>query len=74
MVMVDEANVATFQFTHPGRGATDSLIPADSSGWFQFTHPGRGATVSFASRNRRLVFQFTHPGRGATKPVRGSIG
>ena len=23
MVMADEANIATFQFTHPGRGATE---------------------------------------------------
>ena len=57
-----------FQFTHPGRGATErvNLFVADKS--FQFTHPGRGATsftslVDFACKK----FQFTHPSRGATR-------
>ena len=50
----------TFQFTHPGRGATraDGLIPDEVK--FQFTHPGRGATraqplntAAFVSFNSR---------------------
>ena len=35
----------TFQFTHPGRGATSAeSTTATASFTFQFTHPGRGAT------------------------------
>ena len=57
-----------FQFTHPGRGATQSF-PRFFGLFekFQFTHPGRGATES---RKQLFIdaqmFQFTHPGRGAT--------
>ena len=35
---------ATFQFTHPGRGATIPLQRLGGQAKFQFTHPGRGAT------------------------------
>ena len=34
----------TFQFTHPGRGATETNGEWNISQAFQFTHPGRGAT------------------------------
>ena len=35
-----------FQFTHPGRGATDgNFKPITEHIEFQFTHPGRGATA-----------------------------
>ena len=35
----------TFQFTHPGRGATnDGYLTHIGRYTFQFTHPGRGAT------------------------------
>ena len=34
-----------FQFTHPGRGATDYSERVKREFMFQFTHPGRGATV-----------------------------
>ena len=57
----------SFQFTHPGRGATDiypSLCSSDLL--FQFTHPGRGATQLYPSLIDAYTFQFTHPGRGAT--------
>ena len=57
----------TFQFTHPGRGATLIRQMLLCYSTFQFTHPGRGATYRahyvIAPRNG---FQFTHPGRGAT--------
>ena len=33
-----------FQFTHPGRGATDYILVMSTFLLFQFTHPGRGAT------------------------------
>ena len=34
-----------FQFTHPGKGATDTRTPLQLEAMkFQFTHPGKGAT------------------------------
>ena len=34
-----------FQFTHPGKGATDvSVVLMYLGDEFQFTHPGKGAT------------------------------
>ena len=36
----------TFQFTHPGRGATEQqMLDELTAVTFQFTHPGRGATA-----------------------------
>ena len=58
----------TFQFTHPGRGATllSSLVTLLDM-QFQFTHPGRGATTCpYTNITDDPEFQFTHPGRGAT--------
>ena len=57
-----------FQFTHPGRGATEMLVVVDTMTRFQFTHPGRGATPDFGNYISQdpIRFQFTHPGRGAT--------
>ena len=59
---------SSFQFTHPGRGATaPSALRRASASKFQFTHPGRGATDRPIQPTReRAGFQFTHPGRGAT--------
>ena len=59
----------TFQFTHPGRGATllSSLVTLLDM-QFQFTHPGRGATTCpYTNITDDPEFQFTHPGRGATR-------
>ena len=56
----------TFQFTHPGRGATHSPSDVDALRLFQFTHPGRGATLPLGGFVQTDTFQFTHPGRGAT--------
>ena len=38
--------IATFQFTHPGKGATNQAALQRMREQFQFTHPGKGATVS----------------------------
>ena len=47
---------SSFQFTHPGRGATVIDLPVVSAALvFQFTHPGRGATTLLYS----VVFLFT---------------
>ena len=57
-----------FQFTHPGRGATEESLASMADGEFQFTHPGRGATSDPDAEIPPLLrFQFTHPGRGATQ-------
>ena len=60
--------IYTFQFTHPGRGATGVRHLYDNEDQkFQFTHPGRGATsADLTYRKAEDKFQFTHPGRGAT--------
>ena len=56
-----------FQFTHPGRGATD-----DGSGGNQPHHSFNSRTPGGVRQEQidRLLgiieFQFTHPGRGAT--------
>ena len=57
----------SFQFTHPGRGATPAPLQTKSYCLpFQFTHPGRGATLLIHRCYISMSFQFTHPGRGAT--------
>ena len=43
--MAIRINLQVFQFTHPGRGATQMLMPEGGFFLFQFTHPGRGATT-----------------------------
>ena len=48
----------TFQFTHPGRGATDDAGRRYlGSHPFQFTHPGRGAT-QHAKDERAYLYRF----------------
>ena len=44
MIDIGRIILQTFQFTHPGRGATDLRLLALAGLMFQFTHPGRGAT------------------------------
>ena len=54
----------TFQFTHPGRGATNCTpITASGKTWFQFTHPGRGATNAISKQSKpRICFNSRTPG------------
>ena len=40
-------DTSLFQFTHPGRGATQQTDNRSLREMFQFTHPGRGATFTF---------------------------
>ena len=65
--MMTKKPILTFQFTHPGRGATEPLHPKVWEFKFQFTHPGRGATDKKILKREGVKFQFTHPGRGATR-------
>ena len=69
-VMGTPTEEGEFQFTHPGRGATNLTAEINDEATFQFTHPGRGATNLTAEINDEATFQFTHPGRGATASAR----
>ena len=60
----------TFQFTHPGKGATKppegEIFTFDVS----IHAPWEGCdAVSLTERVTALQFQFTHPGKGATRSV-----
>ena len=61
-----------FQFTHPGRGATNVASAFDGAGAeFQFTHPGRGATgLYFLYRQNEQSFNSRTP--GGVRPQSGS--
>ena len=62
-------NLQGFQFTHPGKGATYSLVHhlCRFSGFNSRTlgrvRPHRGGLCEYCT-----WFQFTHPGKGATRP------
>ena len=59
-----------FQFTHPGRGATDLHSPRSIARDVSIHAPREGCDVG--GRYMDIVtrkFQFTHPGRGATRAV-----
>ena len=56
-----------FQFTHPGKGATDILRFLSSPGLcFNSRTLGRVRPTGPYLRKRFSEFQFTHPGKGAT--------
>ena len=59
----------TFQFTHPGRGATSSLPRSPRlKRSFNSRTPGGVRRSVDSVPSKRTEFQFTHPGRGATIP------
>ena len=45
MTVPSQVGSSPFQFTHPGRGATQVIKFKEAEVKFQFTHPGRGATT-----------------------------
>ena len=56
-----------FQFTHPGRGATNSGCSKFELLTVSIHAPREGCDSSVTlCREVQLLFQFTHPGRGAT--------
>ena len=68
---------ASFQFTHPVRGAT-AIVAYESLVWFVSIHAPRAGcdkSKKVSSTNHK-TFQFTHPVRGATQsdppPPRGA--
>ena len=61
------SGVAKFQFTHPGRGATEQGGGLDTGLRVSIHAPREGCDSSNVSNQSILIrFQFTHPGRGAT--------
>ena len=61
------AFVRMFQFTHPGRGATDSNVQHHPTSNVSIHAPREGCDMRLILLLLRLLlFQFTHPGRGAT--------
>ena len=67
MVRLRNEIVLMFQFTHPGRGATDDIPVQLSKENVSIHAPREGCDLfSVHSYLLHVVFQFTHPGRGAT--------
>ena len=60
----------TFQFTHPGRGATYLCGVACTTLRFQFTHPGRGATENNPLYYNELRVSIHAPREGCDISVR----
>ena len=61
----------TFQFTHPGRGATNTYsLEFDQFVKFQFTHPGRGATALHAQRADGVAVSIHAPREGCDSSTR----
>ena len=59
-----------FQFTHPGKGATELGKNTDYHVWVSIHAPWEGCDLSLLSTLFELFkFQFTHPGKGATREI-----
>ena len=58
---------ATFQFTHPGKGATTEVFIIDLPRGVSIHAPWEGCDSQIVRVViAPIVFQFTHPGKGAT--------
>ena len=58
-----------FQFTHPGRGATELLLKFEVFHEVSIHAPREGCDKLLnVDSTLYTMFQFTHPGRGATAP------
>ena len=53
-----------FQFTHPGKGATESALHQAHEKPFQFTHPGKGATEEEDDRLIHMLVSIHAPWEG----------
>ena len=60
-----------FQFTHPGKGATELKAGAILVEAFQFTHPGKGATVVEGGRFPSIKVSIHAPWEGCDAQGRG---
>ena len=63
-----------FQFTHPGKGATNLWPWRRHSARFQFTHPGKGATRSPLASLLRLSVSIHAPWEGCDGDVYTIVG
>ena len=59
----------TFQFTHPGKGATLWAVHRGSECWFQFTHPGKGATLRAREQRVSVEVSIHAPWEGCDQSV-----
>ena len=67
MLLCNAIALASFQFTHPGRGATTlQLVQRGTDKSFNSRTPGGVRQAIVAEGDVPSEFQFTHPGRGAT--------
>ena len=65
------SKIASFQFTHPGKGATVEMRWECNSVEVSIHAPWEGCDRSSADKAMQdRMFQFTHPGKGATKPFK----
>ena len=67
LVLVNE--LTRFQFTHPGKGATQLSFIGDIARLFQFTHPGKGATPC-ESCTHHSDTSFNSRTLGRVRPIR----
>ena len=60
-------NLKQFQFTHPGRGATENFARQYNLDNVSIHAPREGCDGTVSGKDINFeAFQFTHPGRGAT--------
>ena len=59
----------TFQFTHPGKGATAWRTAFSAFSEFQFTHPGKGATLRVIDRQLSLHVSIHAPWEGCDQAL-----
>ena len=66
-------HIELFQFTHPGKGATEAVVPLRSLLQVSIHAPWEGCDAfAAAEQTKQTAFQFTHPGKGAT-PASASL-
>ena len=59
-----------FQFTHPGKGATQAFGTVTSESYmFQFTHPGKGATKTTNQQRYKTMVSIHAPWEGCDSVV-----
>ena len=59
--------VGLFQFTHPGKGATENIVLLSANDLVSIHTPWEGCDEGgWLTAEVADVFQFTHPGKGAT--------
>ena len=73
MITITGKHLITFQFTHPGRGATDLFSKAIPYISFQFTHPGRGATDAHLYELMPEEVSIHAPREGCDSSTSGSL-